>query len=370
MSPLLGIRKCSITENGLVNAIDTCRIFEDSFDFWDERGDGWYLVRTNDLTKSEASDRFYSWIIQSSSSDIKANYKVKYFWSVFTWSVSLESNAIDLLWSLGSPRILDELEELLSEPPLFFYISGRQWIHVNTLLTWGVDPYHVQSSGSYSPVPESPLSLAMYSPWTFWGFRNVLRKMYPNVEDIARQELKEGRPLFDAGWHMETLSALLELECEPNAEPERPYRLYRCGSCHDMTRVGVQLFWQVTLESIKIGTYRQRFLSDTQDEHPLSKRSHPKISNQDSLINATDGSDLSPERTLQEDEAALPDGDSSTREDDTSSTTPDREEVWCINCWLHYKKTGHRQGPDTMEMQPYDGDDSSEDDFSHFLFNT
>lgn len=56
----------------------------------------------------------------------------------------------------------------------------------------------------------------MYSSRIFWGFRNALRKMYPNVEDIARQELEEGRPLLGAGWRIETLTALLELDFKPS----------------------------------------------------------------------------------------------------------------------------------------------------------
>lgn len=71
------IVRCSITEDGLVNAIDTCRIFEDSFDFWDECGDGWYLVNPRNPTRSGALDRFYSSILQLLSPDVKANYNAE-----------------------------------------------------------------------------------------------------------------------------------------------------------------------------------------------------------------------------------------------------------------------------------------------------
>lgn len=74
------IDRCSITEDGLVNAIDTYRIFEDSFDSWDECGDGWYLVNPRNPTGSGTFDRFYSSILQSLSPDIKANYNARVFW--------------------------------------------------------------------------------------------------------------------------------------------------------------------------------------------------------------------------------------------------------------------------------------------------
>lgn len=77
------IDRCSITEDGLVNAIDTCQIFEDSVVFWDESGDGWYLVNSRNPIGSGALDRFYSSILQSLSSDFKANYKARALWKLF-----------------------------------------------------------------------------------------------------------------------------------------------------------------------------------------------------------------------------------------------------------------------------------------------
>ena len=246
-----------ITEDGLVDAIDTCRIFEDSFEFWDEDGDGWYLVSPFNPTRSGALDKFHSSIIQSSSSDIKANYNVRGLEPLFSYSVFVESNAADLLLSLGAPGVLSDLEKMLGRPPLSEYIIARRWNFVNTLLGWGVDPYCVHKSNHSSPVPVSPLSLAMYSSWTFWGFRNALRKMYPNVEDIARQELKEGHPLLDAGWQMETLSALLELDFKPSIELLGPPTKIFCDSCSGYIygKVSVQPHWQSILENIKNGIH-------------------------------------------------------------------------------------------------------------------
>ena len=380
-SPLDQIYARPITEDGLVDAIDTCRIFEDSFNFWDEDGDGWYLVSPFNPTRSGALDRFHSSIIQSSSSDIKANYNVRGLEKLFGYSVFVESNAVDLLLSLGAPGVLSDLEKMLGRPPLFEYIITRRWNFVNTLLGWGVDPYCVHLSDHSSPVPESPLSLAMYSSWTFWGFRNALRKMYPNVEDIARQELKEGRPLLDAGWQMETLSALLELDFEIGYEPKRPSRIRGfCDCCrHRIWCVHVQPFWQVTLESIKNGTYQQRFLSDTQDEQSSLILSYLPISdsNGNSQRDTIEDSETSHNRTSAANEAAQPEGESFSSENDTSGIKLGKNEAWCMQCWLYYKKTGHRRSCDmretqtraTWKTQTLNRGDSLEDDFSPFLFN-
>ena len=168
-SPLTQIYDRPITEDGLVDAIDTCRIFEDSFNFWDEDGDGWYLVSPLNPTRSGALDRFHSSIVQSSISDIKANYNVRGLEKFLGYSDFVESDAVDLLLSLGSPGVLSDLEKMLGRPPLLEYIIARRWNFVNTLLGWGVDPYCVHLSNHSNPVPVSPLSLAMYSSWTFFG---------------------------------------------------------------------------------------------------------------------------------------------------------------------------------------------------------
>ena len=177
------------------------------------------------------------------------------------------------------------------EGPLFQYMITRRWNIVNTLLAWGVDPHFVHLSHRYSPVPESALSLAMYSSGIFWGFRNALRKMYPNGEDIARQELKEGRPLLGAGWRIETLTALLELDFKPSV---KTYAGLLCDSCSGGTlgEVRVQTSWQNILENIKNGIHLQSFCSDTQEEQSSNSEGHPAISKQDSLTNATDGSSV------------------------------------------------------------------------------
>lgn len=116
------IDRCSITEDGLVNAIETCRIFEDSFDFWDECGDGWYLVNPRNPTGSGALDRFYSSIVQSLSPDVETNYNARALWKLFGFEgILIGSDTADFLLSLGSPRSSMILNKSF-EGPLFFNI--------------------------------------------------------------------------------------------------------------------------------------------------------------------------------------------------------------------------------------------------------
>lgn len=223
-----------------------------------------------------------------------------------------------------------------------------------------------------SPRAESPFSLAMYSSWGFWSFRDALHESKYNFEEIARQELKRGSPLLDAGWQMETLSALLELDFERDKDPwHRPLGRYVedviCNSCRfpiiDL-QVQVQPYWQGILEGIKKGVHPQRFYSDTQDERPSSSDTHVAVSNLDSLTNITNGSASLHGPTSPEDQAAQPESKSCTRENAASRSTFDRNEVWCIWCWYGFMETGHRYSP---AITTTDEDDASEDDFSPFL---
>ena len=212
----------------------------------------------------------------------------------------------------------------------------------------------------------------MYSSWAFCAFRDVLHSIDFDVKDFAREELEEGRPLLDDGWQMETLTALLEFEFEPNTSPchKEKYcsRCRSCKSCKSWLSVVVQPYWQVILESIKKGIHPQRISSDAQYEQPSMSQRNLTILN-DSSTDTADDSALFQDPALSEDQAAHPDQESPTIGVDISSAIFDRTEVWCIKCWLHFKKTGHPRSP-VSETESSDEDDTSEDDFSPYLIHT
>lgn len=383
-SPLTMICWGEFAAERSVKAIDTCRIFEDSFDFWDETGGGWdilgsanNLYRTTRFTREvEAELAFYSMFIKFAMPDIKANYSMKNMVEMIFLSDDRRTDAVELLLRLSTPGALIDLDQ--SSPSslslLSYKIIDGNWKIVNLLLAWGADPHHVGLSAGYSPIAESPLSLAMYSSWAFWGFRNILHGKGLDLEDFARQELKERHPLLDAGWRIETLTALLELDFEPGIQPSKDvWGYYQCDCCRvRYIGGGIQMYWQGVLECIKDGSYPQRSCADRQDEQLPVGQSHLATSDKDSLISTTEGCESSDDSALlqAEAEAAQSDEESSKSGSDTRSTIFDRKEVWCIWCWYHFKKTGHRPSPGSPELQSLDGDDSSEDDFSPYLFNT
>ena len=378
-----------ITKDGLVNAINTCRIFEASFDFWDEDGDGWEILewvpifnRDQCTAEANATLTFLRWLIQSSSPDIKANYDTVNVFNILLNAYPGIADAVGLLLELGPPGAIDNLPVTAwGLSPLHHFISSRNWVHVKMVLALGANLHHVCfSNNRYSPCAESPLSMAMYSSWAFWSFRDTLQGAIVDFKDLVRLELEQECPLVEAGWQVETLSTLLELDFEPDVEPSKLYeRNHPCDSCRSIVwDVEVQPYWQGLLESIKDGTYPQRFPSGTQDEQSTSSQRNLSISNKDNLSSATDGSVLSHDPALPEDEAAQEDEESSTGVNATSSVSVDRKEVWCIWCWYYFKETGNRRPPKVTETHSSEGnDDSSEDDsysseadFSPLLFNS
>ena len=369
-----------ITRDRLVNAIDTCRIFETAVDFWDEDGDGWDLLRntpdrqfSRSTTKAEPVVEFCSWFVRSSSPDITGNFIVNKVWSVVYEVNDDFANFVDLILGLSPPGGLDDNADLPKRHPLLLssHMLREHWKIVNLLLARGADPHHVNTNSHYSPVAESPLSLAMYSSWTFWAFRNALHGRDLDLKEFARRELEEGSPLLEAGWQMETLTALLELDFAPDTswretEADDP----RCDSCNRwlFCVVGVQPYWQSFLQSVKSGLSTHDLCPIFQDGQPSNSQRNLTILN-DSTTDTTDDSALSQDPAPSESQAAHPDQNSPTTRVEISSTIFDRNEIWCVWCWHHFKETGHRFSP-ASETESSDEDDALEDDFSPYLIHT
>ena len=368
-----------------MQAIDTCRIFEDSFDFWDENGDGWYILE--DLSRGgvsfdfevEIKHAFLSWFMNLSSPDIKASYFIEKIRNIMGNADEKLADTVGLLPKLAPP--LDEIEQSLPAKDLLLFdlVAKQKWTYVSILLGLGANPHQVYFDKHNSPIAESPLSQAMYSSWTFSNFRNALYGANLDVEDIVREELKEGRPLLEAGWRMETLRTLLELKFE--SELMRPWwwhsllRYFDC--CHTPieddydvpVKIPVQLWWQGILEQIKNGTHQQSIYSDHRCSRcPVSIRL--KYSKEDNMIKAANGSTIYQDPIVVENEATQPDEEAFSNEQDTPSIFFTCGDIWCIWCWYRFRETGHRPSPAISNTRSWNREDSSEDEFSPYLFNT
>lgn len=374
ISPLRSLTS-DFRQDGLVDAIETCRIFEDSYDFWDESGDGWIVLVQSIATVDACNDKiwpeFFSWFLQSSRQDIKAYYSKFWIQIMIIYASPERVDSIGLLLELGFPGIIDDKREHSDTTPLAHCILKREPNRVRTLLALGADP-HQSVFWRVTDRVESPLSLAMYLSWDFCSFRDALMEMNLHVEDIVRRELEQGGPLVDDGWQVETLNALLklnfELELEPPGDTEKECSNCRCFLFDSFNYV-VQPYWYDILERIKNGTYVQNARSDTQDVQSSSSRSRPSISINDVLANNSNGNILSHDPALLDDQSKQSDEEPIITENAISGLAPGKEDMWCIDCWLHFKRTGQRYSLSVPKTSVH-GDDSSEADFSPFLFNT
>ena len=350
-----------------VDTIETCRMFEDSYDFWDEFGDGWATLAQPATAigghgeEGKAWAEFFSWFVQSSNHDIKAYYS-KYRVNTLICDASPEMfESIGLLLELGPPGTIDDKSVTWGITPLIHSIQRRHFDKSKRLLALGADP-HQSSFSWYSNRVESPLSLAMYLSWAFCSFRDALVELNFHAEDFVRRELEQGGPLLKDGWRAETLTALLEYDFD--FEPPRQ-EIQSCNSCRFsrlFSEITVQPYWQNILERIKNGTHVQNDRSDTLDMQSSSSQTL-SISATDSLPNTTNDGPLPQDYVIPGDQSNQSDEEPVTTESPSERLAPEREELWCIWCWRHFKETGR------LDLYSY-GEDSSEDDFSPFLFNT
>ena len=368
----------------MVNAIDTCRIFEDLFNFWDEKGEGWYflgwihILRDGQSTAAiEGTLELLLWLIEGSRPDIEAKYHTGRICKVLHAAHSGLTEAMSLFLELGPHGIIEKLKKTLCEAQnrgnetiFFSLITTRSWDQVKILHAYGTHPHGIRCDDGYRPNTDSPIPV--YSPWLFWKFRNALRAMDIDDQDITREDLEHGCPLLDAGWHMETMDALFRPGSEPDMQLRDPYKgMTLCRSCkHFIHGLTVHRYWHLLLESIKNRTHPRNLGCNSQINQSSSIQSHRKIPNGRSQISNTDGSRLMQDCSLPGDQTALLDEESFTNEKNVRNSTPKRKDMWCIWCWCHFEETGHRWSPVTSVTHPSDEDESSEDDFSPFLFNT
>jgi hypothetical protein len=63
---------------------------------------------------------------------------------------------------------------------------------------------------TWSPLQETPTSLAMYSLWAFVLWRSHLEGVGIDISTFVREELEQSH-LLDAGWTEQTLLALFSM---------------------------------------------------------------------------------------------------------------------------------------------------------------
>ncbi|KAF6217744.1 hypothetical protein HO133_006571 [Letharia lupina] len=358
----------------LSEVFDTLRLLTDSMDFSDENGDGWGVLRTLFDT---ARDILCRGTIRSS---LKLDPISRF---------SAVQEASDLLLNLGDAETINAGIQFRDGYTILHDFVAYAY-PVSTVLAKGPDLHRRVLDYDYTPQEESPTSLAMYSSWAFTEWLRGLVTIKVKFEEFIDEELKRN-PLVHTGWEKETLHDLFAYHHRPDLDVEG----YTCSDCtKPISYNAVQPHWRHMLERIK-----QRIDPDGpgQTDSQVGEKENTDVRKIAETASSSDDPTHEPDMTgnvlLVDSNELFSESDSKSEselEEDVHgypAMVPIRSdcvyapnEVICVDCWLHYRKTGTRRPPlpwkrrfaigsdDDASLDEYSssGDESSEDEFSPY----
>lgn len=360
-----------VPEVELSTAIDTIRLFTDEMDFVEADGDGWlalscvndlYSRYEPDIAKLSTKSDLFIWMLRSFSPEIRKNLKKRCYATVLS-SVMVpgREKVATLLLELGPVGAIDTVGSEGDFTALQYHLlcSDCDELEIGMILKSGADIHHLGLELEFSPREETPLSLALYSFRLFRGFAKALKERQIDMDEFVLHELRENFPLVNDGWTEQTLRALFEYEFEPD---DGYIFLEYCDECHFvLTRkfgclLQVEVAWQ-------------RHLEDVKEWHSESS-SEKMISYEDLVGNVPDTSQYQTPMDPIQDPGGVEKCETEYETDQVSWKRRFwQHRVVCIHCWSKFKRGLSNPRP-TMQNDPAEEDDDSEEDFSPYLFNT
>ena len=377
---------------GFSRAIDTLRLFTDTLEFSESDDDGWRVL--GELCDSciagrgdvEAKVSILIWLLNLTGSDIEGNY-VEVCYATLMHLLASNSKAADavrLLLQLAPKGAIDAKEH----PRGFTALQGCVALADNGLseiLSMEPNLHALSRDLLYSPEEETPTSLAMYSSWAFWLFRDGLIVTNVDIDELVYRELDHDGPLANAGWDVPSLRALFNCHVDPDIYLHEPWE-WTCGDCGTKKEpIRVQPFWYRFLE--KVRRRRANFIPYQNQTLPSSELDlgHKNfLSEQADSSNAT----TETEHIAQIHSSTVPSPNLTHHQSPSEPTVEEpldlsypthtgitdyvyeKDEIICISCWCKFRDSGQRPTPCFSGSSSSVADNSSEDDFSPFLFNT
>lgn len=386
----------------LSEAIDTFRLFVDSMDFLGEDGDGWRILKNLCIGASNGwqdvnvnvEAKILLWMLRLSSSEMKANFIEKNCAQMLYFTLHPDPELVeasDLILRLGGHGIIDTTIGNGDG----YTILHRRLVHsllndsLSALLARGPNLHRRCFVEFYTPYDETPTSLAMYSSWAFTSWLHELASIGVDTGRFIDQELEQNPEVHD-GWEKETLLHLFEYGDRPDLDRagKDAGKDWICSHGKSTTVVSVQPYWRHLLERIKKRMHPEDLI------RPISEVDDEEKADSGSMVGAASSwrdPNPPPDTTghvSYVDLDMLPfeseeSGECSSGYPATISLQSDCiyswDEIVCMDCWLHYKRTGtRRQPPGTDEDSSkneyslrvddfsFPVDDSSDDEFSPF----
>ena len=361
-------------------------------EFSDRGDDGWEILTRIAIQVSalngehEAKLDLLLWMLQVMIPDVKQNFiESIYCFLVYQLLHPIAEDAAGLLLNACGDKAVDARTSPEDYTVLMDSIlcGGAR---VRTILKYGPNIHATGIERLFSPFSETPTSLALYSSWAFASWQEGLDEINVDLEEFVDLEMQQ-TPLADAGWRTETLLALFEYGFEPYFRLWDPWdlwdQLYCCDCSKYIDSVRVQPFWQHLLEKIKCGIdpdslYNNEWLNGKEDDErgkepyegqaTVNGSMEPSSLPENSASSRDSGKLRDPYLTcdIKERRSHFPSG---CRDQRDSSCAYAEHEVVCIWCWHHYKKHGRRRTPGDLIDESEDPNDSSDDEYSPFLFN-
>ena len=369
--------------------MDTLRIFLDCIDFSDTAGEGWEtLITLSDQTvcingETVAKRILLSWILRVTGRDIKENFSEAGYSLVLSWVLRLEEDdMIRSLLQFGGKDAINSRTECGGYTNLHCLTAYAESEDNLAFILRQVPDLHLTGyDDEYSPILETPTSLALYSSWAFADWRYNLHVAGIDIHEFICAEMQQ-TPLVDAGWTVETLLALFHYTYESDGH----FRHYQsCDDCAmELEHVKVQPYWLHILTEIKSGLYHNDLpewqLATSWKEYEAEggraqeSEGHrdvtTDIDGQPQVLRSLggDGDEKSPQNVIKH---HISNNSWKLREQDDLDCAYGREEVVCMTCWVHYKETGHRfTRSDYEDEESGNTDESSDDSFSPFMIHT
>ena len=371
---------------------DTFRVLRNSMDFSEDDGDGWQVL--DELCSSavlagkdpKAAHDLLLWMLQLSRFELRANVTEGKYADMLYWVFQRETvlaGVADLLFSLGGSSIIDAVSDYCGGYPLLHDALARAWEEdeVRVLVERGACLQQQYFSDEFTPYEESPTSLAMYSSRAFTYWLHAMVKIKIDFESFIDQELEQN-PELHAGWEKETLLELFTHGDRPDLHFEQPCYCSDCKTRPECCGPFIQPYWRSLLERIKgrlqpyefAPAYPELDEDDNADFCSVGEATSCSTDLGSEIDTTEDGPPDSLDKVSSESKPKDETSEHSAMIHTESECLYGKHEVVCINCWIHFQRTGTRYQRDSDKDSAKNEDssssyDSSECEYSPFLIH-
>ena len=388
---LLASKSYYVTYTTLSNAFDTLRLLTDSMDFLDADASGWRVLSNLGFGTGHsggeigAKSALLLWMLKLVTFEMKAYYNRSELAFLLYCTLNPYSGleqASNLLLNLGDADVIDVSPYATDGYTILHWnvTCAQDPEFVSIVLAKGPNLHLQRFDEWFTPEKESLMSVAMYSSWAFADWLHGLVGIEVDLRTFIDQEL-ESNAFVHPGWDKETLHDLFDYPARSDIFLRN---LPSCDDCHKSIPImRVQPYWRHLLERIK-----QRIDPD----NPF--RSDPvvdetKISNIRSETEASNDPDHEPDSSGS---VSLEFNDDVGSEAEfglkvhvgydvhgypenvsiQSDCVYDEKEVVCMDCWLHYRRTGTRFEVEDSLIDEHSSseEESSDDEFSPYLIHS